>query len=185
VKHSSTNEPEIWRTEVNKTIFSDLPSVQFAGTESNDEFSYRWYDAERVVLGKPLREHMRFAVAYWHSLAMNGSDPFGAPTITRPWMDRCDAMQAAREKADAAFDLFRILDLSFFTFHDRDIAPDGDTLRESLNNFHQMADFSRTKCRTQKLGFSGGPLIFSVIRDLCPELPPILIPMFLPTAPQL
>jgi xylose isomerase len=130
--------------------FFRSPSVRFAGTKSNDEFSYRWYDPERIVLGKPLREHMRFAVAYWHSLAMNGNDPFGAPTIKRPWMNRCDAMQAAREKADGAFDLFRVLDLPFFTFHDRDIAPEGDTLRESLDNFHQMADYLGSKMSNSK-----------------------------------
>jgi xylose isomerase len=93
---------------------------------------------------------MRFAAAYWHSLAMNGSDPFGAPTIKRPWMNRCDAMQAAREKADAAVDLFRVLDLPFFTFHDRDITPEGDTLRESLDNFHQMADYLGSKMSNSK-----------------------------------
>jgi len=100
---------------VDKTIFAEFPTVQFAGTKSNEDFTYRWYEAERIVLGKPLREHMRFAVAYWHSLAMNGSDPFGAPTIQRPWMNRTDVLQAARDKADAAFDLFRVLDLPFFT----------------------------------------------------------------------
>ena len=68
-----------------------------------------------MVLGRPLRECLRFAVSYWHSLAMDGSDPFGAPTLRRPWMGRADAMQAAREKADAAFELFRVLDVPFFT----------------------------------------------------------------------
>lgn len=101
-------------------------------------------------MGKPLRDHLRFAVAYWHSFAMNGSDPFGAPTIVRPWMQRTDSMQAAREKADAAFDLFRVLDLPFFTFHDRDIAPEGNTLRESLKNTHEMADYLAAKMASSK-----------------------------------
>ena len=61
------------------TIFAEFPTVAFEGAESRRDFAYRWYDADRVVLGKPLREHLRFAVAYWHSLAMNGSDPLGAP----------------------------------------------------------------------------------------------------------
>ena len=77
-----------------KTIFAEFPPVRFGGADSCDEFAYRWYDADRVVLGKPLREHLRFAVAYWHSLAMNGSDPFGAPTILRPWMNGSDPMAA-------------------------------------------------------------------------------------------
>jgi xylose isomerase len=135
---------------VKKTIFSEFPAVHFAGADSEDEFAYRWYEADRVVLGKPLREHLRFAVAYWHSLAMNGSDPFGAPTISRPWMNGTDPMAAARDKADAAFDLFRVLDIPFFTFHDRDMAPEGETLRESLRNFHAMADYLATKMSTSK-----------------------------------
>ncbi len=127
------------------TVFSEFPAVAFEGPESTSELSYRWYDANRVVLGKPLSEHMRFAVAYWHSLAMNGSDPFGAPTIVRPWMTGGDPIAAARLKADAAFDLFRVLGLPYFTFHDRDIAPEGGSLAESLKNFHTMADYLAEK----------------------------------------
>ncbi len=128
------------------SIFSQFRTVRYEGPGSKEELAYRWYNAEQVVLGKKLSEHLRFAVAYWHSLAMNGSDPFGAPTIVRPWM-ACsgDAMAAARLKADAAFDLFRVLDLPFYTFHDRDIAPEGDSLGESLRNFHAMVDYLARK----------------------------------------
>ncbi|WP_353064392.1 xylose isomerase [Tunturibacter psychrotolerans] len=133
-----------------QSIFDSFPVVEFEGTESTSDLAYRWYDADRTVLGKPLREHLRFAVAYWHSLTMNGSDPFGAPTIRRPWMDRSDAMQAAQDKADAAFDLFRILDLPFYTFHDRDITPDGETLRESITNLHSMSDYLAKKMESSK-----------------------------------
>jgi len=135
---------------MSRSIFSDFATVRYEGVASTSDLAYRWYDAERVVLGKPLREHLRFAVAYWHSLAMNGSDPFGAPTIHRPWMGRSDAMQAAREKADAAFDLFRVLDLPFYTFHDRDITPEGETLRESIANLHSMADYLAMKMESSK-----------------------------------
>jgi xylose isomerase len=133
-----------------QSIFSSFPTVKYEGTESTSDLAYRWYDADRTVLGKPLHEHLRFAVAYWHSLAMNGSDPFGAPTIRRPWMDRSDAMQAAQDKADAAFDLFRVLDLPFYTFHDRDITPDGETLRESITNLHSMSDYLAKKMESSK-----------------------------------
>ena len=81
---------------------------------------------------------------------MNGSDPFGAPTIHRPWMNRSDAMPAAKEKADAAFELFRVLDLPFYTFHDRDIAPEADDLRGSLKNFHEIVDYLAKKMETSK-----------------------------------
>ncbi|WP_433965737.1 xylose isomerase [Tunturiibacter gelidiferens] len=133
-----------------QSIFGNFPTVRYEGAESVSDLAYRWYDADRTVLGKPLREHLRFAVAYWHSLAMNGSDPFGAPTIRRPWMDRIDAMQAAQDKADAAFDLFRVLDLPFYTFHDRDITPDGATLRESIANLHSMSDYMAKKMESSK-----------------------------------
>ncbi len=135
---------------MSETVFSEFSTVRFEGAESSNEMAYRWYDAERVVLGRPLREHLRFAVAYWHSLAMNGSDPFGAATINRPWMNRTDGLQAARDKADAAFDLFRVLDLPFYTFHDRDISPEGESLRESLSNFHAIADYLGTKMASSK-----------------------------------
>ena len=135
---------------MSQTVFSQFPIVRFEGVESKSAMAYRWYDAERVVLGRPLRDHLRFAVAYWHSLAMNGSDPFGSATINRPWMNRADGMAAARNKADAAFDLFRVLDLPFYTFHDRDIAPEGESLRESLRNFHEIAEYLQAKMSTSK-----------------------------------
>jgi xylose isomerase len=135
---------------MSQSIFSNLPTVRYEGVHSTSELAYRWYDADREVMGKPLRDHLRFAVAYWHSLAMNGSDPFGAATISRPWMNRTDAMQAAQEKADAAFDLFRVLDVPFYTFHDRDIAPEGATLRDSLDNFHRIADYLAEKMSSSK-----------------------------------
>lgn len=131
-----------------ETIFSSFPTVAYEGPESDNPLAYRWYDAERVVLGKPLKEHLRFAVAYWHSLAMTGSDPFGGPTIARPWMHSGDAIAQAKVKADAAFELFRVLDLPFYCFHDADIAPAGDTLAETLNNFHAIADYLGEKMQS-------------------------------------
>ncbi len=133
-----------------QSVFSGFPVVRYEGPESDSALAYRYYDADKVVLGKKLSEHLRFATAYWHSLAMNGSDPFGSATIHRPWMDTSDAMQGARDKADAAFDLFRVLDLPFYCFHDRDIAPEGDSLNASLKNFHEIADYLAKKMETAK-----------------------------------
>jgi xylose isomerase len=124
-----------------ETIFSSFETVKYEGPEATGDMAYRWYDADRVVMGKPLKEHLRFAVAYWHSLAMTGSDPFGGPTIVRPWNAAGDPMALAKLKADAAFELFRVLDLPFFCWHDADIAPGGETLVETLRNFHTMADY--------------------------------------------
>jgi xylose isomerase len=134
---------------VSETPFSAFPTARFEGPESTNPIAYRFYDAEKVVLGKPLAEHLRFATAYWHSLVMNGSDPFGGPTISRPWFSG-DPIASAKLKADAAFDLFRVLDLPFYTFHDRDIAPEGASLKESLANFHSVADYLAEKMTGHK-----------------------------------
>ena len=122
------------------SIFADLPTVRFEGPDATNPLAYRYYDPDRIVLGKPLRDQLRLTVCYWHSLVMNGSDPFGAPTIQRPWMTG-EPMQAARSKADAAFDLFRVLDVPFYSFHDRDVAPEGASLSETLKNTRTMGDY--------------------------------------------
>jgi xylose isomerase len=140
----------------NTSVFGHLETVRYQGAQSTNPLSLRWYDADRVVLGKPLKDHLRYAVAYWHSLAMNGSDPFGSATIDRPWMRGGDPMEAARAKADSAFDLFRVLDVPFFTFHDRDITPEGTDLRSSLHNLHVMADYLAEKMQGSKTGLLWG-----------------------------
>ena len=127
------------------TLFSQFPTVKYEGPESSNPLAYQFYDANKIVLGKPLGEHLRFAVAYWHSLTLTGSDPFGGPTIRRPWMTAGDPIGQAKRKADAAFELFRVLDLPFFCFHDADIAPPGETLAETLGNLHTMADYLQEK----------------------------------------
>lgn len=123
------------------TLFSDLPTVRYEGPDSGNPLAYHYYDPAKVVLGKTLKEHLRLTVCYWHSFVMNGGDPFGAPTIDRPWMHGDDAMAAARAKADAAFDLFRVLDVPLYSFHDRDIAPEGEGLAGTLSNTRAMGDY--------------------------------------------
>jgi len=132
------------------TIFSSFETVKYEGPSSQNALAYRWYDADRVVLGKPLKDHLRFAVAYWHSLGMAGGDPFGGPTIQRPWFEPGDPIAQAKVKADAAFELFRVLGLPFFCWHDADIAPAGDTLAENLKNFHIMVDYLEEKLSKSK-----------------------------------
>ena len=110
-----------------------------------EPFSYRWYDKDRVVLGRRMEEQLRFAACYWHSFVGTGTDPFGDATFARPWHAGGDAMRQARYKADVAFDLFRVLDVPFFTFHDRDIAPEGATLAESNDNVRRIAEVFEQK----------------------------------------
>ncbi len=131
-----------------ETIFSSFETVKYEGPSSQKALAYRWYDADRVVLGKPLKDHLRFSVAYWHSLAMRGGDPFGSATLQRPWFEAGDPIAQAKVQADAAFELFRAVGLPFFCFHDADIAPGGETLAETLKNFHIMVDYLETKMKS-------------------------------------
>jgi xylose isomerase len=102
-------------------------------------FGYRWYDPERHVLGKRMEDQLRFAVCWWHSFVWSGTDPFGGDTFARPWhAAHGDAMQQSSQKAETAFELFRLLRVPYFTFHDRDIAPEGATLRESNLNVRRI-----------------------------------------------
>jgi xylose isomerase len=124
-----------------ETIFSKFATVKYEGPSSDNTLAYQWYDAERIVLGKPLKDHLRFAVAYWHTFAMNGSDPFGSATIHRPWMTAGDPIAQAKAKADAAFEFFRVLGLPFFCFHDADIVAGTESLAEGLKNLHTIAEY--------------------------------------------
>ncbi len=119
--------------------------VRFAGPKwkpsARRPLAYRWYDPERLVLGKRMADHLRFAVCYWHSFVWPGTDPFGGDTFARPWHAAgADPMQQALHKADVAFDLFTLLNAPYFTFHDRDIAPEGATLRESNANVRRIGE---------------------------------------------
>jgi len=113
--------------------------------------SYRWYDPNKVVLGQRMEDLFRFAVCYWHSFTWPGGDPFGGETFNRPWMHMADEMEGARRKADVAFEMFRILDVPFFTFHDRDIAPEGKSLAESNRNVREIGEIFAKKMETQKV----------------------------------
>ena len=102
---------------------------------------YRWYQPDRKVLGKRMEDQLRFAVCYWHSFVGTGTDPFGGDSFQRPWhAEGGDPMAQALQKADVAFELFRLLRAPFFTFHDRDIAPEGATLAESNANVRRVGE---------------------------------------------
>ena len=109
------------------TPFADLPTVTFEGPDTDNEFAYRWYDADRMVLGRTMAEQLRWAVAYWHSFHWSGTDQFGAGTIQRPWMPGGPVTpERARLKLDAAFDFMTRLGAPFYCFHDIDAIADAD-----------------------------------------------------------
>lgn len=126
--------PEPFFTEVKEPI-------RFAGVDSTDPLTFRWYDADRIVAGRTMAEHLRFAVSYWHSFNWDGFDIFGAGTLDRPWLSgTTDPLEAAKHKMAAAFEFFEKLGVPFFCFHDRDIAPEGASFRESVAALDAMID---------------------------------------------
>ena len=128
------------------SYFHSVEPIRFAGPASTDPLAFKWYQPERLVLGKRMDEQLRFAVCYWHSFSWNGFDPFGYDgTFERPWQRMGDPMAAARAKADAAFEFFTKLGAPYYTFHDRDVAPEGDTPRESVARLHAMVDVLAAK----------------------------------------
>ncbi len=123
------------------SILSQIEPIRYEGPTSSNPLAFRWYDKDRVVLGKRMAEHLRFAVCYWHTFCWNGFDVFGYDgSFERPWHQVADPMEAARAKAAAAFEFFGKLGVPYYCFHDRDIAPEGATLRESVDNLKRMVD---------------------------------------------
>ncbi len=122
-------------------FFPDVEPIGYAGPDSESPLAFRCYDRDRRVLGKRMEEHLRFAVCYWHSFAWPGNDVFGAGTFGRPWLDEAgDPMALARLKLDVAFEFFEKLGAPFFCFHDRDVAPEGATLKESNANLDAILE---------------------------------------------
>ncbi|MFN6951062.1 MAG: xylose isomerase [Albidovulum sp.] len=129
-------------------FFRDIPAIRHEGPDSDNEFAFRHYDPEEIVLGKRMEDHLRFSVAYWHSFAWPGNDPFGGQTFERPWFG--DSMDHARLKADAAFEMFDILGVPFFCFHDADVRPEGGSFAESLKNFETIVDYFAEKMENHR-----------------------------------
>lgn len=117
--------------------FGDVKPIQYEGRESTNPLAFKFYNPDQVVLGKTMREHLRFAVAYWHSFTASGTDPFGAGTAIRGW-DTYSGMDLAKARVEACFELLNILGADYFCFHDRDIAPEGDTLQETNRNLDEI-----------------------------------------------
>lgn len=114
--------------------------IQYEGSESDNPLAFKYYDANRIVAGKSMREHLKFAVAFWHTLKGTGSDPFGGGVYDRPWNKSSSDMDNARYTLDAAFEFFTKLSVPYWCFHDRDIAPEGANISESSANLQIMVD---------------------------------------------
>lgn len=123
--------------------FGDIPAIAYEGPDSESDFAFRHYDPDEMVLGRRLADHLRFAIAYWHSFVYTGTDPFGGETFRRPWFG--ETMDHARAKADAAFEMFRILGQPYFCFHDIDVRPEGEIFAESRARLEEMVDYIGAK----------------------------------------
>jgi xylose isomerase len=122
------------------SYFQHIPPIRFEGANSDNELSFKHYDKDRLVLGKRMEDHLRFAACYWHNFVWTGLDPFGGATFERPWFQGGSPMELANLKADAAFEFFSKLGVPYYCFHDRDVAPEGATPRESQDNFRRIVD---------------------------------------------
>jgi xylose isomerase len=130
---------------VSTGFFGDIAPVKYEGPDSTNPLAFRHYNPDEKIMGKRMEDHLRFAVAYWHSFAWQGGDPFGGQTFERPWFG--DSMDHAKLKADVAFELFQILGTPFYAFHDADVRPEGATFAESRKNLEAIVDIFAEKQR--------------------------------------
>ena len=118
-----------------KEYFPGVQKISYEGPKSRNPLAFRYYDAEKVIGGKKMKDHLRFAIAYWHSFCGSGTDPFGSATLLFPWdTDAKNAMEAAENRMDAAFEFFTKIGAEYYAFHDRDMAPEGSSPAESEKN---------------------------------------------------
>lgn len=138
-----------------KEYFPGIGKIPFEGRESDNPLAFKYYDENKVVAGKSMKEHFRFAVAYWHTLCNTGGDPFGPGTKKFPWDQHSDAVQRAKDKMDAAFEFITKIGIPYYCFHDFDIVDEGDSLAESARRLEAITDYGK-----QKMAASGVKLLW-------------------------
>ena len=140
----------------NKEYFKDVKKIKFEGKDSKNPFSYRFYDENKIVLGKKMSEHFKFAVAYWHSFVNPGNDPFGIGTRFFPWSKSSDPFQNACDKMDAAFEFISKLGLNYFCFHDFDLIEEGSSLSESEKRLGKITNYAKEKIKASDINVLWG-----------------------------
>ena len=126
------------------SYFPRVEKIKYEGVKTKNPFAFRHYNPEEVVAGKTMKEHLRFAVAYWHTMTQDGSDPFGLPTNQRTWFGATE-MDTARNRVEAFFEILEKLGAEYFCFHDVDIAPEGNSLAEFYKNLDEITDLIKEK----------------------------------------
>ena len=124
-------------------FFGNIQKIKYEGEGSTNPLAFRHYNPDEVVLGKRMEDHLRFAVAYWHTFVWPGTDPFGGNTFERPWFQ--DTMAAAKMKADVAFEFFQLLGTPYYCFHDADVRPEGASFVENTKNLNEIVDYFAQK----------------------------------------
>ncbi len=130
--------------------FPKISHIAYEGPDSKNPFCFRWYDADELIEGIPMKDHLRFSVVFWHTFRGTGSDPFGMGTAVRPWDDGSNSLENARRRVEVAFEFMSKLGAPFYAFHDRDVAPEGTTLAET--NKHLDAIVQVLKQQQQETG---------------------------------
>jgi xylose isomerase len=131
-------------TDENREYFPDIRPIEYDPQASIDNLLvFKHYNQNEIILNKPMHEWLRFAVCYWHTFRGLGADMFGAPTLDRPWEQQGSSMIAAKARLRAAFEFFTKLGVKYFTFHDRDIAPEGDTIDETERNLDEIIQLAK------------------------------------------
>jgi xylose isomerase len=120
------------------TFFPDVSQIKYEGPDSTNPLAFRHYQANETVEGKSMREHLRFGVAYWHTMRGTGGDPFGPGCAIRPWEDGTDSVEMAEKRVRVAFEFMQKLGVPYYCFHDRDVAPEGKNLRETNANLDRI-----------------------------------------------
>ena len=128
-----------------KEYFKGIGSIKYEGPETDNPLAYRWYDENKVVAGKTMKDHFRFASAYWHSFGGNGSDPFGEPTHLFPWDEKGDSVERAKDKMDAAFEFITKVNFPFYCFHDVDVVGYSNDVSENDRRLQALTDYAKQK----------------------------------------
>ncbi|OQB15249.1 MAG: Xylose isomerase [Firmicutes bacterium ADurb.Bin193] len=131
--------------------FKGIGKIKYEGAQTDNPFAFRHYNPDEVVGGKKMKDHLRFAVAYWHTYQARGADPFGSGTAIRPWDGITDPMSLAKAKMEANFEFCEKLQVPFFCFHDRDITPEADTLAQTNKNLDEIVSFIKELMKTSEV----------------------------------
>ena len=128
-----------------KEFFKGIGQIKFEGLQSDNPLAFRWYDENKVVAGKPMKDHLRFACAYWHSFCGNGADPFGEPTHLFPWSVKSDPVERAKDKMDAAFEFITKMGMNYYCFHDVDVVDYGNDVNENDRRLQALVEYAKQK----------------------------------------